>query len=98
MEPPKKKMDPKILQNIQIIHSLENSSKRKESFGSILSIGLNSSKASKKFIVSECNSSAKNNSIRRKDKLNNLDIEYNRYLEIQHGIFILKCQILNKEW
>jgi hypothetical protein len=39
-----------------------------------------------------------NNSAMRKNKLSGLELEYQDYIVQQQGIFVLRCQIMNKEF
>ena len=95
-------MDPKILKNIQQSFNSNNSkSSRHSRKMSVYSLG-NCSKASKIFGLSEKgsfnNGTIKNASVQRKQKLNNLEIEYHKYLEQSQGMFVVNCQMMNSEF
>ena len=40
----------------------------------------------------------RNDSVYRRDKLKGLEIDYNQYLQINQGIFSIRCQMMNIEY
>jgi hypothetical protein len=50
------------------------------------------------FEISEKSNVKRNESVYRRDRLKGLELDYNQYLQINQGIFTIRCQMMNIEY